>query len=134
MIGGKQRRFIESAGQHVAPHIQAAIVQLAEAHDYARDVRLDLWQYAVEIDCLTKFGLTASDLRWLVSNGYAELAREVTKPDDATRKFQRVRKLIFTKRTCFILTHVGLRLTTVKPTQAVAQAGGVETFVIKQPR
>jgi hypothetical protein len=121
MIGEKQRQFIESAGQHVAPHIQAAIVQLAEAHDYARDVRADLWQYAVEIDCLTRFGLTANDLRWLVNNGYAELAHEVTKPDDATRKFQSRQKLIFTKRTCFVLTHVGLGLTTIKPTQAVVR-------------
>jgi hypothetical protein len=121
MIGDIQRQFIESAGQHAAPHIQAAIVQLAEAHDYARDVRADLWQYAVEIDCLTRLGLTADDLRWLVNNGYAELAREVTKPDDATRKFQRVQELVFTKSTCFVLTRVGLRLTAVKSTHMVAR-------------
>lgn len=70
MIGERQRRFVELAGQPVAPPIQAAIVRLAEAHDYARNTQCDLWEFAVEMNALTAIGLLCDDLRWLVTNGY----------------------------------------------------------------
>ena len=55
--------------------IQAVLVQLAEARDYARDVGCDRWQYAVEIEGLTAAGVSVHDLWELVSNGYIEHAR-----------------------------------------------------------
>ncbi len=84
------------------------------------DVRADRWQYAVEIHSLRRLGLTARDLKWLVSNGYAEHAREVTTPPDRTRKFCAGRKLVFTDQTCFVATTAGMSLTTIEVLPPVA--------------
>ncbi len=86
---------------------------LTEAHDYARDMQCDLWDFAVEIDTLRALGLSFEDLCWLVTSGYAEQRREVTKRRDTSRKFRPARTLDFTKTTCFVTTNAGLRLTTV---------------------
>ncbi len=113
MIGERQRRFVGVAGREVAPPLRAAILLLAEAHDYARDMQCDLWDFAVEIDALLAFGLSLDDLSWLVTSGYAEQQREVTKRRDASRKFRPTRGFDFSKDTCFVVTTAGLRLTSV---------------------
>jgi hypothetical protein len=116
MIGGKQRRFVESAGQRIAAPIQAAIVRLADAYDCARDLQCDLWDLAVEIDTLTAIGISVEDLRWLVTNGYVRHGQEITRRSDAARNFHPVRRdLTFTKKTCFVITDAGLRRTTTAP-------------------
>ena len=113
MIGERQRQF-NWLGQHVAAPIQAAIVRLAEAYDYACDMQCDLWEFAVEIDALKALGLSADDLRWLVTSGYAKPGQEVTRPTDPARRFRPARNLSFAKRTCFVVTEVGLQLTTTE--------------------
>jgi len=114
MLGEKQRRFIGLPGQHVATPIKAALVRLAEAYDYARDMQCDLWDFAVEIDALVAVGLLPDDLRWLVTSGYVQHGREVTRHSDAARRFQPAGDLTFTKTTCFVLTEAGLRLTSAE--------------------
>jgi hypothetical protein len=86
---------------------------LAEARDYANDMQCDLWDFAVEIDALRACGLSAADLCWLISHGYAEQQREVTRRRDPMRRFRPARSFDFSKRTCFVVTSAGLRLTTV---------------------
>jgi len=115
MIGKKQRHFVEPAAQCMTPPIQSAIVRLAEAYDYARDMQCDLWDFAVEIDVLTDIGLSVDDLRWLVASGYVRHGQEVTSRSDAARNFRPARDLNFTKKTCFVLTDAGLRLTAMAP-------------------
>jgi hypothetical protein len=117
MIGEKQRRFVASAERYVAPHVQAAIVQLAEAYDYAQQTRSNPWEFAMEIDVLKALGLSLNDLRWLLVNGYAKCGWEVTKQADTARKFRRPRNENFTKKTCFVVTDAALRLTTTKPAE-----------------
>ena len=114
MIGEKQRRFVESAGQQVPAPIQAAIVRLAEAHDYARDMQCDLWDFAVEIDALASLGLSDKDLRGLVAGGYIEHGQEMTKPSDPARRFRPAGSRAFTAKTCFVVTEKGLALTAVR--------------------
>jgi hypothetical protein len=86
---------------------------LAEARDYAYDMQCDLWDFAVEIEALQACGLSAADLCWLVSHGYAEQRQEVTRRRDPARRFRPARSFDFSKRTCFVVTSAGLRLTTV---------------------
>jgi hypothetical protein len=81
---------------------------LLEAHDYARALDLDIWDFAVEIDCLREAGLTNSDIRWLVGNLYVEHAREVTAVADASRRFRRIASLTLTSNSCFVLTESGV--------------------------
>jgi hypothetical protein len=117
MIGEMQRRFVESARRQVAPQIQAAVVHLSEAHDYARQTCCDLWEFAIEIDTLAALGLSRDDLRWLVASGCAECGREITKRGDTARSFRPVSNFRFTEKTCFIVTDAGLRLTATMPVQ-----------------
>jgi len=115
MSGEIERHSVESAIQHMKPPIQAAILRLAEAYNYARDTHCDLWDFAVEIDVLTDIGLSVDDLRWLVASGYVRHGQEVTSRSDAARNFRPARDLNFTKKTCFVLTDAGLRLTAMAP-------------------
>ena len=97
MIGARQRQFVERKTEPVPPCVQRAVVQLAEAHDYARDVQAELWQYAVEIESLMVTGAGVEDLQWLVQGGYVEHAREVTRPKDACAPLRRVPRVEFRK-------------------------------------
>jgi hypothetical protein len=115
MIGANQRQFVGLHGKCVAPRMQRAVVELAEAHDYALDARAEPWQFAVEIESLLALGATLEDLTWLVQGGYAEHAREVTRCGDSSRRFSQPRGLKFTRKTCFLMTPAGLRLTCVTP-------------------
>jgi hypothetical protein len=114
MIGDKQRRFVEKAGQKISASVQTAIVRLAEAHDYARDVQCDSWEFAVGIAQIKAIGLSDDDLHWLVANGYVKHKREITKRSDIARKFSPSQDLKFTKTTCFVATAAGLRLTVME--------------------
>lgn len=118
MIGARQRQFVEQQVKPVAPCVQRAVVQLAEAHDYAQDAQADPWQFAVEIANLVAVGVTVDDLHQLVQGGYVEHAGEVTRPEDPARRFAPPRGSNFTKKTCFVLTETGLRLTCLRPTWA----------------
>lgn len=88
--------------------VQEGLHFLLEAYEYAADVGVDPWTFALELRELRSLGLTNSDLRWLVLKKYVELARETTLPGDELRTFRPLRGLTFGKRTCFLLTEAGL--------------------------
>ena len=98
--------------------MQAAIVRLAEAYDYARDTQCDVWDFAVEIDTLLGMGLSYDDLCWLVTRGYVQHGREVSGRSDAARRFRPARDHHFATTTCFVLADAGLRLTTTEPARS----------------
>jgi hypothetical protein len=99
---GKRLADGSATGDLAAP-VRTALAHFAKARDYARDVRCDPWEFALEIDRLISMGVTTSDLRWLVKKGYIEHACEVTRPSDATRRFERRQNLAFTAGSCFLL-------------------------------
>jgi hypothetical protein len=88
----------------LTPSIRAALAQLQQARDYARDIGGDPWEFAVEIERLIAQGVTTSDLRWLAKKGYIEHASEVTGAADFARQFEHRENLAFTKESCFLLT------------------------------
>jgi len=110
MLAGKNAPIVQAEEAVTSPRVRVAILQLADAHEYSLTMQADLWEYAVEIDSLLVDGLTTSDLRWMVHNGYAEHACETTRARDAARKFCSRSNLGFTKRTCFVLTEAGAQL------------------------
>ena len=86
MIGPTQRRFARRQERSVPQRANCAVVQLAEAYDYAqKDREGEPWQFAVEMESLLAVGVTIDDLAWLVQGRYIEHAREVTRPEDAWR-------------------------------------------------
>jgi hypothetical protein len=77
---------------------------LLQAYDYAHEVHCDRWQFAVEFDSLHDAGLTTSDLRWLVCKGYVEHGVEVTSIGENVRTFRPIGGLLFSAKTCVVLT------------------------------
>jgi hypothetical protein len=92
----------------VARRVNDALAVLLEAYEYAADLGVDVWDFAVELRELKKLQLTNGDLRWLVLKGYVEQACETTLAGEERRSFRTVRGLTFTKRTCFVITPAGL--------------------------
>lgn len=103
---GNKRSQRQEESDSVA--IVAGIKELLKAYQYARDAGRVVWDLAVEISLLHRLGLTPSDFRWLVCKGYVEHARDVTRPDDDSREFRPCAKLLYTKRSCFVLTDAGV--------------------------
>ena len=68
-----QRRIVRSPEETIPRKLHAALALLIEAHDHARAVRRDIWEFAVEIETLGAEGLTPNDLRWLVGRGCVEV-------------------------------------------------------------
>jgi len=87
--------------------IGAGLGELLKAYEYALDAGRTMWDLAVEISLLRELGLTPSDLRWLICKGYLAHARDVTRPEDGRRAFRGSANLVFTKRSCFVLTNKG---------------------------
>ncbi len=83
------------------------LAQLAEAFACAADGQCDKWEFAIRMENLPALGIGESELRWLVSKGYAEHACETTTTRNTTRKFRPGRNLAFTAKTCFVLTDAG---------------------------
>jgi hypothetical protein len=90
--------------------IALPLQQLLAAHEYASELAKDPWQFAVELQSLRAAGLTNSDLRWLVCQGYVAHAVEETQTTDAGRVFHPAPNLALDERSCFILTLAGLAL------------------------
>jgi hypothetical protein len=90
------------AGRGSRP-VRAALAQLRMAYDCSRVAGRDPWEFAVEIEGLLALGLTTSELRLLVYQGFVEHAQEITEPGDAARRFVPCCNLDFPPRTRFVL-------------------------------
>jgi hypothetical protein len=95
---------------HLPPRLGAALDQLARAQWYAASAGLDPWQFAVEMSVLVDMGLTPSDLRWLVTGGYAQHAYEITDSAQSARTFSLGQNLMFNHKTCFTISPAGMAL------------------------
>jgi hypothetical protein len=85
-----------------------AFVELRTGIDYAEMTSDAPWDYAVEIYVLRRFGLSDNDLRVLVQKRFVEHAQEVTTHESLQRTFRPICGVAFTKRTCFVLTPLGI--------------------------
>jgi hypothetical protein len=84
-----------------------ALRLLAQASDGASEQARDVWQFAVEIGQLHALGLSNTDLRRLLCQGYLEHAKERTTGSPGQRIFQPLSALFLPKGTCFVLTAKG---------------------------
>ena len=75
-------------GDPLPEAIRCALALLLEAWNYAAACQRDAWDFAVEIAHLRGYGLTHSDLRWLLCKSLAKHGIELTKPADKVRLFQ----------------------------------------------
>jgi hypothetical protein len=92
----------------VIPSSTPGLTLLLEAAQYAQSVKCDPWEFAVEITCLRKAGLTNSALRWLVCQGYVEQAWENRRAKAQGRSFHKIANLALSARSCFVLAQAGI--------------------------
>src|SRR4051794_9177205 len=97
-------------GEQLAPSVRSGIAILSEALDCAQELQHNEWDFAVEVHYLRGAGLSDSGLRWLLCKGYAEHAVETTQPHAPHRTFRRSGGLVFSDRSCFVLTAAGAAL------------------------
>jgi hypothetical protein len=82
-------------------------VPLVEAYNCAQSLGQDVWQFAVEIRCLREGGLTHTDLRWLLAQGWIAQALDNSRPGRRCRTLRHVANLSLTESACFVLTELG---------------------------
>lgn len=100
----------DNGQQHVPARVRAALGHLLEAYCYARDLDANPWEFAIELSGLRRLQLSNSDLRWLVGSGLLEHGIEVTLGGEAERSFQHPSRLLFSKKTCFVLSSAGAEM------------------------
>jgi hypothetical protein len=101
---------------------------LTKAYHCAGELGRSAWDFAVELATLRAAGLTETNLRWLVCNGYIEHAIERRQVDTAGRSFAKGGRLWFSDRTCVVLTPAGADYAgtiVVEPATEEAGQGGV---------
>lgn len=93
------------------PHLTArashGLTVLGDAATYADELGCDAWQFALELTELQSYGITSSDLRWLMAKGLVDHAKEVTSPQDRERVFQPRRGHLLSAGSCFVLSNAG---------------------------
>lgn len=94
----------------IARRLEPGLALLLQARRYAEELACDAWDFAVEIDTLRDAGLTNSDLRWLLCKQYVGHCVETFQRGRAAREFRTAGGLVFTKRSCFVLTDAGGQL------------------------
>ena len=87
--------------------LRPGMAELLTSLQCAESVRGDVWDFAVAISRLCKLGLADNELRWLAHMKYVDCAREVTKWQDDSRRFRKLRNLKFVETSCFVLTELG---------------------------
>ena len=85
----------------------AALGELLQSLDYANQLELSEWDFAVDLSSFHRLNLSDSDLRWLISTGYVRHAIEKTSPADDFRRFVNSKTLAVGRKSCFVLTEKG---------------------------
>ena len=85
-----------------------ALASLLRAREYADEVGLDPWKFAVEWRLLKARGLEETDIRYLVARGLVEFRREISLPSAFERTFVPHDVPRLSSDTAFILTPAGI--------------------------
>jgi hypothetical protein len=83
---------------------------LKAARERAEAAGRDRWEFAVEIDELMTTGIDHAGLRWFITQGLVEHARELLDPGAEIRRFAPLTNLSFPEGTCFAIMPAGLSL------------------------
>jgi hypothetical protein len=100
-----------------------ALHELRKASTCAESLQQPLWEFAVTLEGLQQLGVSETDLRWLVQQGYVEHAVERTGTRHRQRVFRRPRSLVLAPGSCFVLTAAGAALAAAQPLPAAAAEG-----------
>jgi hypothetical protein len=87
--------------------IIATMQPLREAHDSASKFGRSSWDFAIERSQFADAGISTHVLRSLVCRNWISHKRETTDPSEARRTFDAETDLVFSDRTCFVITKQG---------------------------
>ena len=93
---------------HADQNSLPSINELLKSRNYSIQLDTDPWQFAVEISELRSHGLTHSDARRLLHDGYLEHKYEVANNEFRQRTFHIAHSTRFSDASCFILTEKGV--------------------------
>ena len=97
----------DNSASSLISHCHNALALLLDAYALAQEGALSVWDFAVEIRYLEASGMTPSQLRWLLKQGYLEQGKESTKANSRKRSFTKVTSLSLPRTACFVLTSPG---------------------------
>jgi hypothetical protein len=105
--------------------VQKVLEVLREGYDYARDLSVSPWEFAVEVPVLLTCGCTTNTLRWLSRRGYVEYGDL-----PAPRPCRKGRNRTATYRQhpagpCFVLTDLGAEAARAACTPRTPAAGDI---------
>ena len=87
--------------------VLATIQPLREAHDSASKFGRDPWDFAIELSHLVEVGISTHVLRLLVCKNWIAHRRETSHRSQSGRTFVPETELVFSDRTCFVITKLG---------------------------
>ncbi len=88
--------------------LKGGLLILWRGCEYARNLGLESWEFAVEQESLARAGLLPIDLHWLMSRGYVEVAPRVTSPLGRHGLAQHCNGSCEEQHACFFLTKAGV--------------------------
>lgn len=106
--------WVEWTGESTSPLIEeglrAGLALLWRAHICAQATGANMWDFAQRTGRLYEAGMTTSDLRWMVTKGFAERGEEASAHDEPHRSFRGSNGYFFNNHDCLILTPSGAAL------------------------
>jgi hypothetical protein len=91
----------------LAPGMLAGVLLLLRGYRCSQRTGSDPWEFAVEVEDVRAAGMSNSDIRWLLAEGYVRKAREITHRLDLKRIFVPNNTYVICERSCLILTPTG---------------------------
>ncbi len=126
------RRKPKTANNSVTARLRSALRLLLQAWDRALRSQRDVWECAVKGVDLRAAGLTATELRSLVTIGFVQHAVERTRAGAERRVFGRPGVRLDHPRTCVVLTETGALVARALAPEAVLQKAPRPFYDIKR--
>ena len=102
----------------IDPAVLVALKRLKEAHDTASNFGRSSWDFAIEISQMGNSGIDNNVLRMMVCQQWVVHQREATDLPQVHRSFEQETELVFSARSCFVITKEGYRIATRLEEQA----------------
>src|SRR5215213_6367168 len=95
---------VEPTSTLIDEGLRAGLALLWRAHICAHATGANVWDFALRTGRLYLAGMTSSDLRWMVAEGFAEHGQETPGYNDTGRSLPRSNGYSFNEHTSLILT------------------------------
>src|SRR3954454_24891326 len=99
---------LDESTLHCAHRLRGAFDEFLKAHEYAQNLNVCIWEFAVELKSLRHLKLSRTDLRWLIQSGLIDHGIELPASIGKERSFDRTVTNAVGHASCFVLTCKGV--------------------------